>query len=154
MNENYDLEWAAWKAQETETLRKRRIRIRITHFQIIRQIGQGGYGQVFLAQKRDTKETCAVKKMSKSTLHRLGETRHILTERDVLAGADSPWLVKLLYAFQDIEHVYLAMEYVPGGDFRTLLTASGVLREKHAKFYFASMCAAVFALHKCGFIHR
>jgi serine/threonine protein kinase len=108
---------------------------------------------VFLARKKDTNELCALKKMSKQTLHKLGETRHILTERDVLAGANSPWLVKLLYAFQDIENVYLAMEYIPGGDFRTLLTASGVLRENHAKFYFSSMCAAVFALHRCGFMY-
>jgi cell cycle protein kinase DBF2 len=53
--------------------------------------------------------------MSKVSLHQLGETKHILAERDVLARANSPWLVKLLYAFQDCDHVYLAMEYAPGG---------------------------------------
>lgn len=77
-----------------------------------------------------------------------------MTERDVLTQTDSPWLVKLLYAFQDMESVYLAMEYVPGGDFRTLMNASGVLREEHARFYFGEMCLAVFALHKLGYIHR
>ena len=92
--------------------------------------------------------------MSKLVLHQLKETTHILTERDVLASTNSPWLVKLLYAFQDTENVYLAMEYVPGGDLRTLLTASGVLREQHARFYFGEMCAAVFALHRLGYIHR
>ena len=35
--------------------------------------------------------------------------QHVLTERDVLKAANSPWLVKLLYAFQDRGHVYLAM---------------------------------------------
>lgn len=111
-----------------------------------------GYGQVFLARKDH--KVYAIKKMSKVVLHNLGETRHILNERDILAGANSIWLVKLIYAFQDPESVFLAMEFVPGGDFRTLLTASGVLREQHAQFYFSEMCASVFALHELGFIHR
>jgi cell cycle protein kinase DBF2 len=63
-------------------------------------------------------------------------------------------LVRLLYAFQDAEHVYLAMEYVPGGDFRTLLNNSGVLKEEHARFYISEMFAAVCELHKLGYIHR
>ncbi len=46
------------------------------------------------------------------------------------------------------------MEYVPGGDFRTLLNASGIIHEQHAVFYFSEMCAAVFELHKLGYIHR
>lgn len=46
------------------------------------------------------------------------------------------------------------MEYVPGGDFRTLLNNSGVLKEEHAKFYICEMFAAVNELHKLGYIHR
>jgi cell cycle protein kinase DBF2 len=73
------------------------------------QVGQGGYGQVFLASKKDTKEVCALKVMSKKLLFKLDEIRHILTERDILTAAKSEWLVKLLYAFQDDESIYLAM---------------------------------------------
>ena len=46
------------------------------------------------------------------------------------------------------------MEYVPGGDFRTLLNNSGVLKEEHARFYISEMFAAVCELHKLGYIHR
>ena len=75
-------------------------------------------------------------------------------ERDILTATKTPWLVRLLYAFQDPEYVYLAMEYVPGGDFRTLLNNSGVLKEEHARFYISEMFAAVTELHKLGYIHR
>ena len=75
-------------------------------------------------------------------------------ERDILTATKTPWLVRLLYAFQDPEHVYLAMEYVPGGDFRTLLSHSGVLQEQHARFYISEMFCAVTELHKLGYIHR
>ena len=101
----------------------------------------------------------------------MDEVKHILVERDILTTAKSPWLVRLLYAFQDIENVFLAMviirfwqrfilliynyqEFVPGGDFRTLLNNSGVLKEEHAKFYIAEMFMGVDTLHKLGYIHR
>jgi cell cycle protein kinase DBF2 len=90
-------------------LRKRRTRLRYGDFQILTQVGQGGYGQVYLAQKKDTREVCALKIMSKKLLFKMDEIRHILTERDILTNADSDWLVKLLYAFQDDRSIYLAM---------------------------------------------
>lgn len=92
--------------------------------------------------------------MRKGTLAKMDEVKHVLVERDILTAVKTPWLVRLLYAFQDQEHVYLAMEYVPGGDFRTLLNNSGVLKEEHARFYAAEMFAAVNELHKLGYIHR
>ena len=98
----------------------------------------------------------------------MDEIRHILVERDILAGSrgGGGWLVQLLYAFQDEESIYLAMviyqrrklsdyqEYVPGGDFRSLINASGILHNQHARFYTAEMFLAVNALHKLGYIHR
>lgn len=80
--------------------------------------------------------------------------RHVLVERDILTATKTPWLVRLLYAFQDTQNVYLAMEYVPGGDFRTLLNNSGVLKEEHAKFYISEMFISVNELHKLGYVHR
>ena len=47
--------------------------------------------------------------MSKKLLFKLDEIRHVLTERDILTAAKSDWLVKLLYAFQDEDSIYLAM---------------------------------------------
>lgn len=140
--------------RENETLRQRRTRLRHGDFQILTQVGQGGYGQVYLAQKRDTREVCALKVMRKKLLFKLDEVRHILTERDILTAAKSEWLVRLLYSFQDDEQIYLAMEYVPGGDFRTLLNNTGVLHNRHARFYIAEMFSCVDALHSLGYIHR
>lgn len=84
------------------------------------------------------------------------QIRHVLVERDILTATKTPWLVRLLYAFQDPEYVYLAMEYVPGGDFRTLLNnaAGSILPEWHVLFYITEMFTAVNELHKLGYIHR
>lgn len=163
--------WHKYTGRERANLRKRRVRLRQGDFQILTQVGQGGYGQVFLAQKKDTKEVCALKVMSKKLLFKLDEVRHVLTERDILTTAKSQWLVRLLYSFQDDKNIYLAMvsshlslsshaltnttqEYVPGGDFRTLLNNTGVLSNRHARFYIAEMFCSVDALHQLGYIHR
>lgn len=145
---------AQYLGRERANLRQRRTRLRHGDFQILTQIGQGGYGQVYLASKKDTREICALKVMSKKLLYKLDEVRHVLTERDILTNAKSEWLVSLLYAFQDDSSIYLAMEYVPGGDFRTLLNNTGVLHNRHARFYIAEMFLCVDALHTLGYIHR
>ncbi|KAL6721902.1 serine/threonine-protein kinase dbf2 [Lecanora helva] len=152
--EEYEAARHKYLGRERANLRKRRTRLRHGDFQILTQVGQGGYGQVYLAAKKDTREVCALKVMSKKLLFKLDEVRHILTERDILTAAKSEWLVKLLYAFQDEKSIYLAMEYVPGGDFRTLLNNTGVLHNRHSRFYIAEMFCCVNALHDLGYIHR
>lgn len=148
------LEWKNYVGRERALLRKRRLKPKHKDFEMITQVGQGGYGQVFLAKKKDTREICALKILNKKLLVKLDETRHVLTERDILTNTRSEWLVKLLYAFQDAEKVYLAMEFVPGGDFRTLLNNTGYLIPPHARFYIGEMFAAVNSLHDLGFTHR
>ncbi|KAI0717491.1 kinase-like protein [Cerioporus squamosus] len=150
----YAQEFKSYRGRERAVLRKRRIKTKVDQFQIIAQVGQGGYGEVFLARKADTREVCALKKMRKRTLFKMDEVRHVLVERDILTATKTPWLVRLLYAFQDPSHVYLAMEYVPGGDFRTLLNNAGVLKEEIARFYISEMFVAVNELHRLGYIHR
>ncbi|KAF8977575.1 hypothetical protein BGZ46_007266, partial [Entomortierella lignicola] len=146
--------WTEFCLQERTTLRQRRTRTQAIQFKILTQVGQGGFGEVFLARKTDTSELCALKRMSKKHLHLQDEVQHILTERDVLTATKSEWHVKLLYSFQDTDYVYLAMEFVQGGDVRTMLAARGVLREEDSKLYFAEMMMAIDALHQQGYIHR
>ncbi|CAI4865099.1 CDA_G0056420.mRNA.1.CDS.1 [Saccharomyces cerevisiae] len=147
-------EWALYLLREHEVLRKRRLKPKHKDFQILTQVGQGGYGQVYLAKKKDSDEICALKILNKKLLFKLNETNHVLTERDILTTTRSDWLVKLLYAFQDPESLYLAMEFVPGGDFRTLLINTRILKSGHARFYISEMFCAVNALHELGYTHR
>ncbi|KDE09501.1 AGC/NDR protein kinase [Microbotryum lychnidis-dioicae p1A1 Lamole] len=147
-------EWTSYSGRERVLLRKRRTKLKLDQFHIVTQVGQGGYGEVYLARHKETNQVVALKKMRKKTLLKMDEIRHVLTERDILASTNSPWLVRLLYAFQDPTFVYLAMDFIAGGDFRTLLNNSGVLKEEHARFYIAEMFCAVDQLHRLGYIHR
>lgn len=109
---------------------------------------------MYLARHQPTGKICALKRMEKRLLCKMNESEHILHERDILTISTSPWLVQLLSAFQDTQNIYLALEYVPGGDFRTFINKAGVLRDGDARFYAAEMFVAVNELHKLGYIHR
>ena len=144
--------WSQHCRKETKRLIERRNKPKIRDYKILTQIGQGGYGQVYLAKNND--KMVALKKMSKACLVQMNEVEHILTEREILKNTKSQWLVKLYSAFQDKEHVYFSVEYCQGGDLRTHLSRMGCFEEEDAKFYFAEMLLAVNELHFLGFIHR
>ena len=88
-------EWTSYLQREHDVLRKRRLKPKHKDFQILTQVGQGGYGQVYLAKKKDSNEICALKILNKKLLFKLNETNHVLTERDILTTTRSDWLVKL-----------------------------------------------------------
>ena len=57
----------------------------------------------------------------------------------MLSKADSPWVVQLTASFQDEAHLFLVMEFLPGGDLMTLLIKEDRLTEEASKFYLAEM---------------
>ena len=72
---------------------------------------------------------------------------HIRAERDILVEADSLWVVKMFYSFQDKLNLYLIMEFLPGGDMMTLLIKeNGTLREE-TQFYIAETVLAIDSIH-------
>jgi len=147
-------EWVRHLAKERALLRKRRLRLGLHDFHTIIKVGEGAYGEVFLSKKKDTGELCAIKKLDKKMIFLKENVDQIQTERIVMSVANSPWLVKLLYSFQDENHLYLAMEYIPGGDVRSLIRHSGVLYEDHARFFSAEILMGLETLHEMGFVHR
>jgi serine/threonine protein kinase len=117
-------------------------------------LGRGGYGEVYLTRKIDTGEILALKRMKKSKFTEKNEVLRVLKEREVMVKSRSPWLARLKYCFQTQTHLYMAMEYIPGGDLKNLLDHFGAVPEDEARFYIAEMILAVDDLHKLGYIHR
>jgi cell cycle protein kinase DBF2 len=71
----YTKEFKSYCGRERVLLRRRRTKLKVDQFHIIAQVGQGGYGEVFLARKQETGEICALKKMKKRTLFKMDEVR-------------------------------------------------------------------------------
>ncbi|KAH8549226.1 kinase-like domain-containing protein [Umbelopsis sp. PMI_123] len=78
-----------------------------------------------------------------------------MEERNVLAQGND-WMPELYAAFQDIDNLYLVMEYAGGGDLFSVLDRTETLtfNEDEARFYIAEMILAIENLHKLGYVHR
>jgi serine/threonine kinase 38 len=140
--------------RETEFLRLKRTRIGVNDFESIKVIGRGAFGEVRLVQKLDTGHVFAMKVLRKSELLAKEQVAHVRAERDILAEADNPWVVKMYYSFQDVSNLYLIMEFLPGGDMMNLLMKKDTLSEKETQFYIAESVLAIDSIHRLGFIHR
>lgn len=80
---------------------------------------------------------------------------HLRAERDFLVAAEgSRWVVPLIASFQDLQNLYLIMDYMPGGDFLGLLIRDNVLSEPVTKWYIAEMILCIEEAHSLRWIHR
>jgi len=123
-------------------------------FDIKTIIGKGAFGEVLLVNKKNQDEPLAVKIMKKTDMIRRKQIQHIRAERDILAKSQNKWVVDLKYAFQDEKHLYLVMEYLPGGDMMTWLINMKRFKEEETKFYIAELVLAVETIHKMNYVHR
>ncbi|XP_018602340.1 serine/threonine-protein kinase 38 isoform X1 [Scleropages formosus] len=140
--------------KETEFLRLKRTRLGLDDFESLKVIGRGAFGEVRLVQKKDTGHVYAMKILRKADMLEKEQVGHIRAERDILVEADSLWVVKMFYSFQDKMNLYLIMEFLPGGDMMTLLMKKDTLSEEATQFYIAETVLAIDSIHQLGFIHR
>ncbi|KAG5452194.1 Rho-associated protein kinase 2 [Clonorchis sinensis] len=128
-------------------------RTKYADFEILKVIGQGGFGRVELCRHRRTRRVYAMKMMSKQHLLDHSQSGY-WEERDVMVRASSEWLVACHHAFLDKENVYLCMEYMPGGDLYYWLEKYDTFNESQVRFYLAESILALEVLHSLRFIHR
>lgn len=140
--------------KETIHLRLKRAKMNKTMFETINSLGVGAFGRVDLVRKTDTKQLYAMKTLHKADVLQRQQVAHVKAERDILAEADSEWVVKLYYSFQDQQNLYFVMDYIPGGDMMSLLIKLGTFPEHLALFYTAELVMAIESVHKMRFIHR
>lgn len=76
-------------------------------------------------------------------------------ERTILESVRHPFVVKLYYAFQDHEKLYLILEYAQGGELFLHLATEKMFSEDVAAFYLASLVLALSHLHlNAGVVYR
>lgn len=136
-----------------EMMKRQRAQLSARDFHPVKIIGRGAFGEVRLC--RTTKnEYVAVKKLKKFEMVYKNQIKHIMAEKEVLAEINNEWVPDLKYAFQDNKHLYLVMEYMPGGDLMNLFIEKDVLSEDDARLYIAELVLAIEAIHKMNYIHR
>lgn len=95
-----------------------------------------------------------MKILRKSHLVRRRQIERTRTERKVLSVANHPFIMKLHYAFQTPDKLYLVLDYCPGGELFFHLSRFRRFPERVARFYAAELLLALGHLHKRGIIYR
>nr|XP_055125496.1 ribosomal protein S6 kinase alpha-2 isoform X2 [Symphalangus syndactylus] len=127
-----------------------------SQFELLKVLGQGSYGKVFLVRKvkgPDAGQLYAMKVLKKATLKVRDRVRSKM-ERDILAEVNHPFIVKLHYAFQTEGKLYLILDFLRGGDLFTRLSKEVMFTEEDVKFYLAELALALDHLHSLGIIYR
>eukprot|EP00831_Metopus_contortus_P043078 TRINITY_DN34603_c0_g1_i1.p1 TRINITY_DN34603_c0_g1~~TRINITY_DN34603_c0_g1_i1.p1 ORF type:complete len:435 (-),score=61.40 TRINITY_DN34603_c0_g1_i1:109-1335(-) len=77
-----------------------------------------------------------------------------MNERKILSRLNSPFIVRLHYAFQSRKHLYLVLDFCPGGDLFYCLHRRRYLPEAEAKYYMAEIVLSIEYLHNNQVVYR
>ncbi|XP_072437048.1 ribosomal protein S6 kinase alpha-5-like isoform X2 [Chiloscyllium punctatum] len=136
-----------------------RERVGLENFELLKVLGTGAYGKVFLVRKitgHDANKLYAMKVLKKASIvQKAKTTEHIKTERQVLEHIrQSPFLVTLHYAFQTDTKLHLILDYVNGGELFTHLYQREHFTEEDVQIYAGEIVLALEHLHQLGIIYR
>ena len=93
----------------------------ISDFNIIKEIGNGSYGKVYLATHKKTKAKYAIKAIDKLNIENKQEKTYFNREVEIMYKLDHPNIVKLYSHFEDNKFCYLLVKYCPKGNAYDLL---------------------------------
>ena len=130
----------------------------ITHFDVQRVIGIGGFGKVKACLKisgEDKDKWYAMKLLDKNIAVKnpIGPSQ-IMNERNALAPLNSIWIVNSVYCFGDLSFAYIVMDICLGGDLRYRMKKSGgKIKEAQCMFYATQIAFAISYIHSQKMIH-
>lgn len=127
-------------------------RVDMDDFELLKVLGTGAYGQVFLVRKltgHDKGKLYAMKVLRKEIVAQKTKTLdHTRTERKVLeAIRNVPFLVTMHYAFQTRTKLHLILDYINGGELFTHLYQRDHFKEDDVKIYIGELILALEKLH-------
>ncbi|KAK7061582.1 AGC/RSK protein kinase [Favolaschia claudopus] len=144
------------RTYSSNSIKVRQVEVGPSSFVKLKMLGKGDVGKVYLVREKKTDKLFAMKVLSKKEMIERKKIKRALTEQEILATANHPFIVTLYHSFQSEGYLFFCMEYCMGGEFfRALQTRPGkCLPEEAARFYAAEVVAALEYLHLMGFIYR
>ena len=123
-------------------------------FELLKIIGKGSFGTVMQVKKKDDGRIYAMKVLNKQTVIDRKQVFHTKTEKSVLQQINNPFIVKLHYAFQTADKLYMVLDYANGGELFFHLKEEGTFSEERVIFYSAEIALALKHLHSLGIVYR
>ncbi len=132
--------------------------VKITDFDIIKELGSGSFGNVYLVRHKVTKAEYAIKAIDKRNKTNQEEKPYFRREVEVMYKVHHKNVVKLFGHFEDNNYCYFIMEYISKGNVYNLLPTDKKKRlsTKVCSFIIRDIISAVYFLHHMHppIIHR
>ena len=121
-------------------------------FEILSLLGSGSFGKVCKVRLKKTNEIYAMKILNKKFLIKKKLLKYAIIECNILKETKCPFIIKLHYAFQTPENLYMVIDYCPGGDLDFLIQLN-IFEEEEAKFYISELILAIEYLHNHNILY-
>ncbi|KAL9230499.1 hypothetical protein vseg_005840 [Gypsophila vaccaria] len=130
--------------------------IGLSHFRLLKRLGYGDIGSVYLVELRGTSTYYAMKVMDKASLASRNKLLRAQTEREILGLLDHPFLPTLYTHFETDKFYCLVMEFCSGGNLHSLRQKQThkYFSEEAARFYASEILLALEYLHMLGIVYR
>lgn len=120
----------------------------------VRRLASGGSAAVYLAESERAGDMVVLKVLQESAegSEQQAQYARFLREYELICAIRHPNVVRIFDLGIADDHVYIAMEYFPRGDLRTLIAAG--IEQEQALRLLAQMAGALQAVHEVGVLHR
>ncbi len=123
-------------------------------YEVIKELGRGGMGVVYLAHNRLMGRNEVLKVMSRHIMERPGLLARFQAEIRAVARLQHPNIVTAYSAFRLGESILFAMEYVEGLDLSKMVKTKGPLPVAHASYFVSQAAQGMQHAHEQGMVHR
>jgi glucan-binding YG repeat protein len=124
------------------------------YYNLSDDIGEGKFGVVKLGIHKSTGEKVAIKIIKKTAMN-ITDMELVRSEIDIMKLCKHPNIVTLLDHFENSEYIFIAMEYLSGGDFGTYLKRQKYkFTEENAAKLMYQLASGIKYLHDYGVLHR
>ncbi|KAJ3154550.1 camp-dependent protein kinase catalytic subunit [Geranomyces michiganensis] len=123
-------------------------------FVLQKSLGQGAFAKVYLVKRNVDGKLFALKSMRKDNVVKMQQVQHVQNERHLMENLRNPFLVGLEATFQDSQHIFMIIDYMPGGDLFSQIQRLNHLDEPLARFYATEVAMALSYLHSENIVYR
>lgn len=145
-----------WQRRPSRERRRLPETTKWTDFEVVETIGRGEYGFVVVARHLVSKQTYAVKILSKRQALKAGTVNKLLREIQVARLVSGhPYVIDMAGAFQDADYVYCAMQFCDGADLFALIAREGRVRaSRDLRTYVSQLVLGLDHMHTRGVVYR
>ncbi|MFN9712907.1 MAG: serine/threonine protein kinase [Planctomycetota bacterium] len=123
-------------------------------YRLLKWLGTGGMGSVYLAEHQRLKRMAAIKLLSREKLQQSGWLERFNREMTSIAALEHPHVVRAIDAGDDSGWHYLVMEYLDGADLSKVCRRMGEIPLQTTCELIRQAALGLSAIHAMGMIHR